>query len=172
MTLIEFMDALQDAYERMARLLATSERPLAEGRLSDQAAQQFVTEADALLETLRQVRLDLDATDTTTWLVDPTDPQDWLNMAILEREYRSRMGRVSQALVALREQALQFVEGTDNVRVLANDEDTFQKIAQERLGDWTRWRDLIDANPALPVDVVGEGTAVVVPRARPRVRLG
>lgn len=177
LTFPEFMEAVQVIYERLDSLLAGTSQLTRRNALTLQAARQVVSEAEAALESLRQIRLDLDTTDTATWVYNPTDPQQFLEYAILERTLRAALGRVSGQLQSLRDGALAFAEGSDYVEIVANDEDTLQSIAQTRLGDWRRYPELLDANPEMPVDEVSAGTVVQVPTsapglARSRIRVG
>jgi DNA-binding transcriptional ArsR family regulator len=165
------LTSVEQVYLRANTLFATSKDALKAEPVPAAAARRFVSEAEGLLEALRQVRLDLDSSSAQSWLVDSGDPLNALDMAILVREIRSRLSRVSQALTSLRDAALVYAEGDDYIQVMSTTEDTLQRIAQVHLGDWRHWPALLEANPDLSVDTVPPGTVVQVPIARPRVRL-
>lgn len=168
MTLVQFLTRVEDIYLRVRDLGAMALPQLRRQAMTRQVAKTIVSEAEATLELLRQLRLDLDTSDTGAWVVDPLEPQQWLGLTILVREFRARLTRITGELFNLRDMAMQAAEGDDYTVIVANSEDTLQGMAQRWLGDWQAWRQLVAANPGVAVDTLEAGELVQVPNVRPQ----
>lgn len=163
------MTAVEDVFFRLDQLQAALGASLRRGALDRQGANLAVSEAEANLGSLRQIRLDLDTSDTLAWISDPTDPVQILSLELFVRQSRARLVRLAGVLHTLRDQAEMFVGGDQNIAVIATDDDTLQALAQKHLGNWRRYPELLDANPSVPVDDFGEGLEVLVPKSAPGV---
>jgi len=131
-----------------------------------QQVEQLRASLTAILEDYRDLRRDMDQTDSVDLLQTTQNASRILQVWIWERETRRGIQDFAGAVVESRGLALQLNTGSDRSTYTVRDGETLQTIAQAELGDFSAWPRILEANPGLLPGALVAGSTLVLPERR------
>lgn len=134
-----------------------------------QTAQQignFRATTDQIVTDYRQLRKDLDATDTQNLLLTQQSADRLLQVWTWERETRKTLQDFMGAVIESSQTAAGLDGKSDRSTFTTREGETLQSIAQRELGDFNAWPQILEANPGLLPGLIPSGTTLVIPEKR------
>jgi len=147
-------------------VLARADQVLTDETSTSRDLRQLEADLGANLEALREFRVDLDAWRAIDAL-PVVDAAALIRLWRWDRALRRALIGLAGQLRTVTAMARELAAGRADRVVVVRSGDSWQKLAQEHLGDWQAWRALVEHNAGDPAGPTS-GQLIAIPRASTR----